>query len=341
MTVHPDRTGELAAMIERGRMRRNGTPTLPLGLHFGLPDDRYYADPGIGSTQGKELARNPQAYWNDSWMNPRRRPHTSTPSQIRGVALHRLVLFGNEDFAARYACGPNQDGLSTAKKATSTKDAKAEARAIGKTMLKVDDYERVSIAASMITKNPKLAGIFTDGAPEVSLFWEVDGIRCKARFDYIKHRQKDNVTGIGELKSDRGGNSWLNLDFPEACRQAIGRYAYHEQASWYMDAAVTWIPRYVAKGAVFGTDYDANWLERLSCARSWAWQWVFYGIEGAPLTWSRILSQGNPMIQKGRDANLRALKNYKDFLAHFGTEQWLLIEEPQELEIEEMPGWFR
>jgi len=37
--------GDLAAMIKRERVPRAMTPTPPLGLHFGLPEDRYHDDP--------------------------------------------------------------------------------------------------------------------------------------------------------------------------------------------------------------------------------------------------------------------------------------------------------
>jgi len=333
-------TTSLNALITAERLNlRNDVPLLPLGLHFGLDEDRYYADPAIGSTQIRQLARNPQAYWSDSWMNPRRIPHHSTLSQVRGTALHQLVYFGVDYFNDHYLCGADQKGLSQGEKSANTKRANKLADAVGKIALKFDDYERVMIAAAMIVKNPELAGVFASGKPEISLFWQTDdGIRCKARMDYIKHRRFDNVAGIGELKSNANP---FELDFHESCRHAIGRYAYDEQASWYMDAAAHWIPRHVADGAVYGSDYNAEWLDLLASATSWAWQWVFAGIEGPPLTWSAILSPENPIVADARRMNELGLANYRKFLAHYGTEQWLLIETPRELMLEEMPAWFR
>src|SRR5215472_7761351 len=123
MTDITQMTAELAAMCAAEAKKRLDEPLLPLGMHFGLDEGRYHRDPGIGSTDIRMLARNAQAYWYYSWMNPRRPEQTSTPSQIRGTALHRLVYLGQDFFEANYICGPDQAGMSTAEKTASTKRA--------------------------------------------------------------------------------------------------------------------------------------------------------------------------------------------------------------------------
>jgi hypothetical protein len=330
MTDITQLTAELNAMILDERKRRGMTPTLPLGIHFGLAEDRYHADPGLGSTDIRKLARNPPSYWYSSWMNPRRPADDPTPSQIRGTALHRLVYLGEDYFDQHYICGPDQTGMSTGEKAQSTKRANALAAETGRIALKIDDYERVAICAAMILKNPELSHVFHYGEPEVSIIWEQRGVRCKARIDYLK------VRGLGDLKSCANP---FDLDFPAACRRDIDRYAYHEQASWYMTARAQ-MAGFVKAGLVHGSDYDPKWLDQVAACEEPGWAFVFYGIEGPPLTWSAVLSPRNPIIGKARASNAHGLDQYLRFLKDFGTEMWVLRERPQELMMEEMPPWF-
>jgi PDDEXK-like domain of unknown function (DUF3799) len=307
----------------------------PIGIHFGLPEAEYHADPAIGSTDIRALSRNPGAYWFNSHMNPSREPDEPTDSQIRGTAMHTLVLHGKEAFDELYECGPDQSGMTSGKKAASTREAREKAAANGRTCLRRQDYERIAIGSAMITENPELRECFDGGIPEVSVFWERDGLRCKARFDYLKAR------GIGDLKTVANP---FDLDFRQACRAAIERHHLHEQASWYMDARLH-MPTMIAKKQVYGIDgswiYDANdmpWIKKICAANEYGWQWVFSQADKTPLTWSRALSPGSPYLEKGRAANQRGIDLYKENAEKYGTDggMWLLIEPCEELTEDEM-----
>lgn len=305
---------------------------LPVGIHFGLDEQVYHRDPGIGSTDIRKLARNPADYWYESWMNPNRPAEgKSSRGRSRGTALHKLVYEGRDMFDSMFMRGPDQDGMSQGEKTTSTRAANAEAAKRGMECLKADDYDRVLIAAAMITKNPALATVFTGGMSEVSVIYEMDGVRRKARFDYLK------IRGIGDLKTCA---NQFDMPFPEACRSAISSYRYHEQATWYLDARAL-LPQLVADGAVYG-DHDPEWLKKVAAQQRWGWQFVFFQTEGAPITWSAILSPQNAaIVDAGRAANRAGIENFKRYMKEFGPNDiWLLIEQPEELMIEDMPGWF-
>jgi hypothetical protein len=298
------------------------------GVYFGLNEDEYHADPAIGSTDIRALARNPSAYWYDSHMNKARPIKTPTDSQILGTALHTLVLCGQETFDLRYECGPDQSGMSSGQKATSTKAARERAAVNGRISLRKDDFERIVIASAMVTLNPELQGAFQRGHPEVSVFWERDGVRCKARLDYLKTR------GIGELKSVANP---FDLDFRQACRNAVELYHLYEQASWYM-AARNAMRNLIKHDLVFGYTEGRTWLGEIFATEQWGWGWVFVQTNGAPLTWSKNLSPGNPILAKGLAANMKGLDEYRTYAERFGTDggMWLLIERPTELTEDEM-----
>lgn len=300
------------------------------GIYFGLDETEYHADPSLGSTDIRKLARNPSSYWFDSWMNPNKKQRNETRGQIRGHAMHKLLYEGLPSFTGLYMCGPRHDpGSTPAEKSAATKAANITAQRIGKTVVPADDWDQVMMASAMITKNPKLKDVFTGGFSEVSIFFERDGVPFKVRIDYLKQR------GCGDLK---GVANEYDKDFKQACREAVARYRYDVQAKHYLDGRAL-VPGFVDSGQVFG-DHDAALLKRIARSPAYAWQWIFYQTEGAPITWSKILSPGNPMLENGASEIRRATANYLQNMETFGNSMWLLIEDPTELYQEDMPGWY-
>jgi hypothetical protein len=300
------------------------------GIYFGLDENAYHDDPSLGSTDLRRLARNPTSYWWDSPMNPARPRRRETPSLLFGRAMHKLIYEGADAFDRLYIRGPDQDPeASPAEKAQRTKKANERARAEGKDCLPAESYDRIVVSSAMITKNPELATVFSGGMSEVSVFWVKDGVRLKARLDYLK------IRGVGDLKSV--ANQYDN-DFETECHRAIASYRYDAQAAHYLDARAA-LPKLVAEGRVNG-DHDAEWLRKV-CASRFAWQWIFFQSENAPITFSLILSPQNPMVELGRAVIERGLARWREYMEQWGpNEIWLLIKKPREIAVEDMPGWY-
>lgn len=308
------------------------TPTiakqLPLGIHFNLPEDQHHADEGLGSSKLRLLRRNPTSFWKRH-IDPNRSDKKSTRGQTRGTALHKLLFAGEAAFDETYMRGPDQTDMTTAEKSASTKASNLKAAALNKIALKAADYDQVAISRVMVLKNPELATVFINGFPEVSIFWERDGVRRKARIDYLK------IRGIGDLK---GVDNDDDMDFEEKCRMHIQRFRYDLQCGSYMEARAL-IPRMVADGMVYG-DHDATLLKKVAVRDKYAWQWVFYAMAGAPDVWSYTQSPGNPMIAAAqRDVEI-AVSRFVRFKERFGDTQWVLAQPPKELTFEMMPPWF-
>lgn len=304
------------------------------GIYFDLNEEAYHESSALGSTDMRNLLNNPPNFWWDSPMNPSREPDSDTPARLRGRGMHKLVLEGQAAFDALYMRGPQHSpDMTPAEKSAATKAVNAEAKKIGKEVLPAKDYDRIAIASAMITRNPKLATAFLGGAPEVSIFWTRDGVRRKARLDYLKPR------GVGDLKSVVNTRQ---ISFKAACRLAIATYAYEIQAAHYLEARAQ-IPQLFADGLVFpSTDAD-KWRDILrKCAETkvFAFQWVFIESDKAPVTWSRILSPANPIFEIAQREIELATDNYKEFMDRFGPDQiWLDLEEPGELDMSELPAW--
>lgn len=83
---------------------------LPLGIHFGLDDESYHADPGLGSSDLRRLSVSPADFWENSKMNPDRADN-STDAKMWGRAFHKLVLEGGDAYAAAFAVEPEPDAF--------------------------------------------------------------------------------------------------------------------------------------------------------------------------------------------------------------------------------------
>jgi len=305
------------------------------GIYFDLDEYEYRRDGALGSSDHKKLLGNPCDYWYESPMNPNKPAERDTPAKERGKAMHALIFYGQEQFDATYMRGPDHtDDMTPAEKGALTKAANAQAAKSGKEVLPAEAYDRIIIASAMITKNPKLATAFSDGIPEVSIFWTRDGVRRKARLDYLKPR------GVGDLKSITNSRE---LPFPAACRNAIANYHYEIQAALYLEARGM-VPEFFKNGKVYLAPQSQNHYDVLAkCAETklYAFQWVFFQADKAPITWSRILSPANPICEIARREIDEAAENYQSFMEHFGPDQmWLLLDQPEELDMSEMPGWW-
>lgn len=311
----------------------SGQKLIPIGIHFGLDEDTYHADSSLGSSDVRNLRLSAPDFWWNSGMNPNRDDddNDSTPAKVRGKAMHKLVLEGEPAFDKIYLRIPKPDAdMTPAEKGAVTKAANAKAKAMGKVALTAKDYDRVAIAAAMITKNPALKTVFQNGTSEVSVFWVQDGVRCKARFDYLK------AGGIGDLKSI---TNMKKIEFRRACRESIANYRYDMQAAHYLNGRAA-MRKLFADGMVYGK-HDADLLKKVMAAKSYGFQFVFFQTDKAPVTWSTILSPANPMLEVANRDVTFALEAYQAFMKEFGPNNvWLLLDEPQELEIEAMPAWW-
>lgn len=294
------------------------------GIYFDLDADEYHRDPALGSTDIRRMLRSPPDYWWHSWMNPMRPPVEPTPAQMFGRAVHLHVLEGPEAFKTQFAPAEYPGNIKAG-----IEERKAIAEA-GKLPLRREEWDRIQIAGSMIRMNPNLAKAFADGMPEVSVFWRDGDVPKKARFDYLKLR------AITDLKSIRNARE---IDFIEACRRRFADGRYDIQAAHYCDGRKA-MQSLVAAGMVYG-DGDREWLVRAAAVEAFAFVFVFWQAEDAPITWSMQLSPGNPILDGGRHSIAAAIDRYRSFHERFGTDQaWVLADPIQELDQSELPTWF-
>ncbi|WP_418459880.1 PD-(D/E)XK nuclease-like domain-containing protein [Brucella intermedia] len=316
--------GDLSASITAEAAEKAGFTKHPDGIYFGMSDAVYHADHALGSTGIKKLISNAPDFWWDSWMNPAREDD-DTPAKIFGRQLHQCVLEGADKFKDSHA---PQYGKGN------TKEGKAEIAdivAAGKVPVKFKDYGRILAASAFIKANKTLANAFEGGQPEVSVFWTVDGTRFKARFDYLK---MNAITDLKSLANPYG------KEFDKACRDAVASYDYLVSAEHYSEGRRQ-MKRLHQEGKVFGS-VDPEWLAKVAANEVFAFVFVFWQKDGAPVSHGIKLSPGNPLFSYARSMIAKATDNYRRFMAEFGTDAaWVPSTPLEELDETDLPVWYQ
>lgn len=98
----------------------------------------------------------------------------------------------------------------------------------GKDFLEHKYIRRIHRAAAMIECHPDIRKCFMGGFPEVTVIWTSDGVRRRARLDYLK------PAAITDLKSFANK---FGKPVNEAITLAFANAKHHIQAEYYTDAA--------------------------------------------------------------------------------------------------------
>ncbi len=196
-------------------------------------------------------------------------------------------------------------------------------------------FNKILVAHTTIRSNPHLVEAFSKGFPEVSIFWNQEGVPCKCRIDYLKLKASvdlKSISGRGRLKSfDR-----MVLD------DIFRNYRYDAQAAHYTDgrlaakelfeAGKVW----VAGGAMRPSD---EWLAKCFGNPEPMWAFVFYKSDGATIAKSYQSGFKGAMLEAGRVVKRTAMTNYQAFMERYGTDTWVVADEPYPIDDEDIPKW--
>ena len=141
--------------------------------------------------------------WNDS-----RDSDNSKVADIGSVA-HKLLLEGNENGISII----DADDWRT-KAAKELRDAAYAEGRIPMLAGKMDYVRAMVAAANDYLSTSQLAGVFTNGAPEVTLLFELNGIKCKGRCDWLTEERSlclSYKTTAGSANPD----SWIRTQLPQ------------------------------------------------------------------------------------------------------------------------------
>ena len=341
---------------------------LPDGIHFGLDEGLYHELPMISAHDVKQLLISGPDYWEHSHMNaePDEEPEEDTFHRILGRAYHTRILEGKEAFAARFA-----DKFECPKDALDTNDElkdelrkrdlavggnkkdliarlladdpKTKIKAVleadylkqhnGKDFLEHKYIRRIHRAAAMIECHPGIRKCFLGGFPEITIVWTADGLRRRARLDYLK------PAAITDLKSFANK---FGKPVNEAITLAFANAKHHIQAEYYTDAARAAVG-HAKDGKITvhsGAAPTKEWLNLLASRQGdHEFFFVFQKTDGAPVARHKSF-QCPGMRGAARRQIDEAIATYKQFIEVFGNDTpWVDITELEDFHDEDFPPW--
>lgn len=149
----------------------------------------------------------------------------------------------------------------------------------------------------------------TGGYPEVTVIWDEDGVRMKARFDYMR------TMGVIDVKTYQCPD-----DKPPVSHflGQVATYAYDLQAAHYLRA---WeeLGKAIAEGRTFGA-VDPAWLKRVKVDDKPAWRWIAISSMGLPEV-DFIDFDAPTALSAAHIQRQQAVETFKQYTARFGADE--------------------
>lgn len=335
----------------------DGVYHLAPGIYFNLPEDIYHAVDALGSTSIKELAKKP-CKWQYDRLRPRK--EIESEFIIWGSAWHCRVLEGRAAFDDRYAkppqpkdvpgCLTTTDELKDflrmhGKKLTGNKpeliarakevddcppiyeEVLAQWKLAHPDYTELTDRQIVEIedAVANMQRDPALravmeAGSLINGAAEMSIICEIDGVRRKCRLDYslapAGSRKKSLVVDLKSFTTFKGGND------EEAAIRKVYDETFDVQAAGYMEIYVE-ARKLLAAGLVFGDTPDPDYIHSFLHADGVDWVWVMMRRDAGMLPLVLSIDTEDPMFAHARNIVADAVETYRSYMAIYGpNELW-------------------
>lgn len=262
------------------------------GIYFNLPNEAYHEDPALSHSGMTLLLVSWQDYWVKSIHNPERSKYKPTDAMITGTRTGELLLEGDH-FYRKY----------------STKHSVTHAH--GGIPISSYEYGRLREAVDGILDVPIGKEYFTNGYPEVSIFWidEATGVMLRARIDYLRIfgaidfkriMGVDNWT-IGKAVKNQGLDiqNWLYLEAIKAARRMLKRMGEAKRRAFSEENRL-----------------DPEWIEAFTFDEDLWFRFVFQR-STPPYIWE-IRDLDPEVLEEGERATRAAILRYRKGIETFG-----------------------
>ena len=164
-------------------------PLLPVGIHYDAPMSQYLQDPGLSTGMLLDLLERSPAHAKLSQgrrADPGRVSDATEASDL-GSACHAVILGGEEAVAICDVTYPEKHKrageIVTDWKTGAAQAFRAEARAAGRYPILARKAEQLPDMVRAVRAALANHGDLAKMRTEVTLIWEEDGVRCRARLD--------------------------------------------------------------------------------------------------------------------------------------------------------------
>lgn len=181
-------------------------------------DEEYFAIDAISNSKLSAFARCPANIFTE---------RESSPQMNLGTLAHAMILEGAEVFQKRFYAIPKADRRTKEGKAAWEEAVKA---AGNRTVITVEDLQMVSAMCDSVANHPFAYELLTNGKPEIAITWDIEGVKCKAKADYIKTTLHGSpMTVLVDLKTTQ------SCDIRKFSNKTIFDSGYDRQMAFYFD----------------------------------------------------------------------------------------------------------
>jgi len=196
------------------------------GIYTNLHSEDYHGDKNsISRSALMDFKRNPRRYW-AKHLNPDRPVEESKPSWEFGTAFHTLILEPHL-FESNYFILPKKVLLKDVGRELydEYKNKEKEAEGTAKTVLSLEDYERLSAMRDSLYANQRAKGLIEGAVYESSYFWkdEHTGLMVKSRPDILHSNIYVDLKTIDDAS-------------PQNFQRNMVKGGYHIQSAMVKDA---------------------------------------------------------------------------------------------------------
>lgn len=331
---------------------------LPLGIHLGLPEEPYHADPGLGSGSLRQLATRP-CQWQYDRLRKAEEDEREAPHLLWGRAWHCRVLEGKDAYDLRYADPPRRSDYPNA--LATVDEIKEFLRQYGQKLngnkpelmarardlddcppffdeilarwhfdhpdhvgLKPGMAREIEDAVSNMERDPTLSAVMTagsliDGAAEVSIIWNDErGVRRKCRLDYVLAPTPARTKSL--VVDLKSFQTFKGHSDEEAAIRKVYDEFYDVQGAAYKDGYIAGL-QLLKQGLVFGKPPAPGYLESFFNAPGLDWVWVFLRKDNGMVPVVLSADMEDEMFADAAMIVDAAISNYVAYSALWGHDQ--------------------
>lgn len=189
------------------------TITAP-GIYDDVPELAYHGDRNLAPHLGRSLSASGAKtllHSPERFAYEREHGRPGSDSMDFGTLVHALVLRSHDE---RIVVSPF-DSMRT----NAAKEFAAKAEAGRRIVYSAKDVRKAIAVAKAVRAHPLAGAIFSQGRPEVSLYWldPETGITCRGRLDWVRDNALVDLKTVGRYggaEPSTFGRQSANLDYP-------------------------------------------------------------------------------------------------------------------------------
>ena len=187
-------------------------------IHTDMPEAVYFAHTAVSNSMLADIY--PPARFHALYIAEDRPPPKKRAGQLEGSLAHTATLEPDQ-FDRRYVVGPTVNrNTKIWREFVADND--------GRIAIQQAQKDTAFAQAAAVRAIPDIAEVMRAGYPEVSIFWQDDGIKCRGRVDWVN----DNTFEDGAILLDL--KTYSSADPDEFILQCA-RKSYERQAAFYSD----------------------------------------------------------------------------------------------------------